>query len=56
MQKNDAAPKDDLKDHGLNHLLQQKSPNQTLNLILEDEHYRLLEENIIKGDDYVNWL
>jgi hypothetical protein len=56
MQENDAASKDDLKDHGLNHLLQQESANQIVNLILQDRHYRLLEEYIIVGDDYVNWL
>ncbi len=34
MQENDVTPKDDLKDQGLNHLLQQESANQIVNLIL----------------------
>jgi hypothetical protein len=38
MHKNDQAPKDDLKDQRLNHLLQQESDNQIMNLILQDWH------------------
>jgi hypothetical protein len=48
------APEDDLKDQGLNHLLQQESANQIVNMILQDWHYRLLEEYIIEGNDYVD--
>jgi hypothetical protein len=54
MQENDAAPEDDLKDQGLNYLLQQKFANQIVNLILQDQHCKLLEEYIIEGDDYVD--
>ncbi len=56
MQENDATSKNDLKDQGLDHLLQQKSTNQTVNLILQNQHYKLLDEYIIEGDDYVDWL
>jgi len=56
MQENDAASKDDLKDQGLNHLLQQESANLIVNLILQNQHYILLEEYITKRDDYANWL
>jgi hypothetical protein len=56
MQENDATSEDDLKDQGLDHLLQQESANQIMNLILQDRHYRLLDEYITKGDDYVDWL
>jgi hypothetical protein len=56
MQENDATPEDDSKDQGLNHLLQHESINQIVNLILQDQHYMLLEEYITKGDDYVDWL
>jgi hypothetical protein len=27
-----------------------------MNLILQDRHYRLLDEYITEGDDYVDWL
>jgi hypothetical protein len=27
-----------------------------VNLILQDQHYKLLDEYIIEGDDYVDWL
>jgi len=56
MQENDATSKNDLKDQGLDHLFQQESTNQTVNLILQDQHYKLLDEYIIEGDDYVDWL
>jgi hypothetical protein len=56
MQENDVAFVDDLKDQGLNHLLQQKFTNQIVNLILQDWHYGLLEEYITERDDYANWL
>jgi hypothetical protein len=56
MQENDVALEDDLKDKGLNHLFQQESTNQIVNMILQDQHYRLLEESITKGNDYANWL
>jgi hypothetical protein len=56
MQENDATSEDDLKDQGLNHLIQQEFVNQIMNLILQDRHYRLLDEYIIEGDDYVYWL
>jgi len=56
MQENDATSKDDLKDQGLDHLLQQEFVNQIMNLILQDRHYKLLDEYITKGDDYVYWL
>jgi hypothetical protein len=56
MQENDAASEDDLKDQGLNHLLQQVFANQIMNLILQDRHYRLLDEYITEGDDYADWL
>jgi hypothetical protein len=52
MQENDAASKNDLKDQGLDHLLQQEFANQIMNLILQDRHYKLLDEYITKGDDY----
>jgi hypothetical protein len=55
-QENDATSKDDMKDQGLNHLLQQESVNQIVNMMLQDRHYRLLEEYITNGDDYVDWL
>jgi hypothetical protein len=55
-QENDAAYGDNLKDQGLNHLLQQESANQIMNLTLQDWHCRLLEEYKIEGDDYANWL
>ncbi len=55
MQENDTSSKDDLKDHGLNHLLQQESTNQIMNLILQDWHYKLLDEYIIEGDVYADW-
>ncbi len=51
MQENDAALEDDMKDPRLNHLLQQKSTNQIVNLILQDWHYKLLEEYLTKGND-----
>jgi hypothetical protein len=35
MHENDAAFEDDLKDQGLDHLLQQESTNQIMNLILQ---------------------
>jgi len=54
VQENDVAPKDDLKDQGLNHFLQQEFTNQIVNIILQDWHYRLLEEYIIERDDYVD--
>jgi hypothetical protein len=53
-QENDATSKDDMKDQGLNHLLQQESANQIVNMMLQDWHYRLLEKYITKGDNYVN--
>ncbi len=56
MQENDTSSEDDLKDHGLDHLLQEESANQIMNLILQDRHYRLLDEYITKGDDYVHWV
>jgi hypothetical protein len=56
MQENDVALEDDLKDKGLNHLFQQESTNQIVNMILQDQHCRLLEESITKGNDYANWL
>ncbi len=54
MQENDVASEDDLKDQGLGHLLQQKSVNQIVNLILQDWHCRLLDEYITERDDYVD--
>jgi hypothetical protein len=54
MQENDITSKDELKDHGLNHLLQQESANQIMNLILQDRHYRMLDGYIIEGDDYAD--
>jgi hypothetical protein len=36
MQENDARSEDDIKDQGLNHLLQQEFANQIVNLILQD--------------------
>ncbi len=48
------ASEDDLKDQGLGHLLQQKSVNQIVNLILQDWHCRLLDEYITERDDYVD--
>jgi hypothetical protein len=39
----------------LNHLLQHEFANQIVNLILQDQNYRLLEEYIIEGDDYAYW-
>jgi hypothetical protein len=56
IQENDVASKDDMRDQGLNHLLQQESVNQIVNMILQDRHYRLLEEYITEGDDYPNRL
>jgi hypothetical protein len=41
MQENDVASEDDLKDQGLNHLLQWEFANQIMNLILQDWHSRL---------------
>jgi len=40
IQENDVASKDDMRDQGLNHLLQQESVNQIVNMILQDRHYR----------------
>jgi hypothetical protein len=54
MQENDAASKDDLKDQGLDHVIQQEFTNQIMTLILQDWYYKLLDEYITKGDDYVN--
>jgi hypothetical protein len=44
----------ELKDQGLNHLLQQKFVNQILNLKLQDQHFKLLTK---RGDydDYLQW-
>jgi hypothetical protein len=50
------AFEDDLKDQGLNHFLQWESAYQIVNMILQDRNYRLLEEYITKGNDYVDWL
>jgi len=50
------AFEDDLKDQGLNHFLQKEFANQIMNMILQNQHCRLLDEYIIEGDDYANWL
>jgi hypothetical protein len=54
MQENETTYEDDLKDQGLDHLLQQESANQIMNLILQNRHYGLLDEYIAEGDDYVD--
>jgi hypothetical protein len=54
MQENDTTFEDDLKDQGLDHLLEQESTNQIMNLVLQGRHYRLLDEYITKRDDYAN--
>ncbi len=46
MQENDTTSKNDLNNQGLNHLLQHESVNQIMNLILQHQHYKLLEEYI----------
>jgi len=56
MQENETTFEDDLKDQGLDHLLQQESTSQIMNLILQDQHYELLDEYIAERDDYANWL
>jgi len=56
MQENETTYEDDLKDEGLDHLLQQESTNQIMNLILQNRHYGLLDEYIVERDDYVDWL
>jgi hypothetical protein len=54
MQENDLTLEDDMKDQGLNHLLEQESTNQIMNLILQYQHCKLLEEYITERNDYVD--
>jgi hypothetical protein len=45
-----------LKDHGLDLIIEEKALMQILNLTLQKQHQNILEGLFSKDDDYANWI
>jgi hypothetical protein len=46
----------ELKDHGLEGLIKEKTPMQMMVLILEEQVENVMEDSLDDDDDYVDWL
>ncbi len=47
---------EELKDYGLDLLIEEKKPMQILNLTLQEQHKNILEGLFFEDDDYVDWI
>ncbi len=47
---------EELKDHGLDLIIEGEAPMQILNLTLQEQHQNILEGLFSKDDDYADWI
>lgn len=46
----------ELKDQGMDLIVEKEAPMLILNLILQEQHQNILERQFIEDDDYANWI
>jgi len=47
---------EELKDHGLDLIVEGEAPMQILNLTLQEQHQNILEGLFSEDDDYADWI
>ncbi len=47
---------EELKDHGLDLIIEEEAPMQILDLTLQEQHQNVLEGLFFEDDDYVDWI
>jgi len=47
---------EELKDYGLDSIIEEEAPMQILNLTLQKQHKNILEGFFFKDDDYHDWI
>ncbi len=47
---------EELKDHGLDLIIEEETPMQILNLTLQEQHRNIFEGLFFEDDDYADWI